>query len=135
VICNDVIEHMPDDEFFLRDIQSKMAPDGRLLGSIPNMRHWPVLKDLVFKKEFDYQDMGVLDRTHLRFYTVKSFPKLLEKTGFTLEVFTGINRSIKKSTRALLWFLGWGRFNDVGFIQFAFVARLRKPPGNNSGQP
>lgn len=125
VICNDVIEHMSDDYGFLVDIQRKMAPGGYIMGSIPNIRHWQELKSLVFKKEWQYTDEGILDRTHLRFYTVKSFPLLLQKAGFEMIRFEGINNSFsRKPHKRLLFSLFGGLLSDVGFLQFAFLARV-----------
>lgn len=125
VICNDVIEHMPNDRQFLIDIRAKMTKSSYLMGSIPNMRHWPVLKDLLFRKQWNYQDCGVLDRTHLRFYTENSFPELLNECGFDVETFEGINASIDPRTNWLLKFIAPRLFSDVEFIQFAFRAQPR----------
>lgn len=123
VICNDVIEHMPDDREFLLSLRRYIAPGGSLMGSIPNMRHWPVLRGLVLNKEWEYVEQGILDRTHLRFYTVKSFPRLLEETGYTVVRFAGINRAIKLWTRRFLSLFFWNWASDLFYIQFAFVAR------------
>lgn len=123
VICNDVIEHMVDDSGFLRTIQSKMCRGGHLIGSIPNMRNWPVLRDLLFKKDWSYQDCGVLDRTHLRFYTERTFPRLLAATGFKVQTFTGINCNVKLRKRIILNTLSLGLLRDTKWVQFAFVAR------------
>ncbi|MGD9843021.1 MAG: class I SAM-dependent methyltransferase [Steroidobacteraceae bacterium] len=124
VICNDVIEHMADDFGFLMSVREKMCTGGYLMGSIPNMRYFPVLKDLMFNKEWEYHDEGVLDRTHLRFYTIRSFPKLLMRAGFDVVRFSGINRYWQRKgwiTRSLLK-TQW--FEDTQWMQFAFLARM-----------
>lgn len=131
VICNDVIEHMPDDAAFLTSIRSKLATDGALMGSIPNMRHWPTLSALVSNQEWEYQDSGVLDRTHLRFYTIKSFPRLLERSGFTVQRFEGINRTMSKRQRVLLGVFNRNFRKDVVYMQFAFVARINSDFDNS----
>jgi hypothetical protein len=93
------------------------------MGSIPNMRHWPVLKALVWHQEWEYQDEGILDRTHLRFYTIKSFPRLLQRCGYRVERFEGINRNVpRKTARWLSLILGVQAAADVLYMQFAFVA-------------
>lgn len=125
LVINDVIEHMPDDAGFLRAVQAKLVPDAHIMGSIPNMRHWPVLRDLVMRKEWKYQDEGVLDRTHLRFYTEVSFPRLLRECGFDPLRFEGINNTLSASKRLRLRLLSGGRLSDVGFMQFAFLAQRR----------
>jgi 2-polyprenyl-3-methyl-5-hydroxy-6-metoxy-1,4-benzoquinol methylase len=126
VICNDVIEHMPDDAGFLRAVRGKMSASAHLMGSIPNMRNWPVLRDLVFKKDWTYRDCGVLDRTHLRFYTQTTFPALLATTGYEVLRFEGINCNVKARKRILLRALSLGSLADTSFVQFAFVARPAK---------
>lgn len=124
VICNDVIEHMPDDRWFLLHVQNKMSAGARLMGSIPNIRHWPVLKALVLDQEWEYKDEGVLDRTHLRFYTIKSFPRLLEQTGYKILCFEGINPTIHGRAKRFLRMVGPRRMADVQYMQFAFVTQM-----------
>ena len=92
VICNDVIEHMPDHDAFLEDIKQKMAPGAHLVGSVPNVRYLPNLKQLLVRKEWRYADWGVLDRTHLRFFTRQSWEQTLREHGFVIEAIAGIKR-------------------------------------------
>ena len=72
VICNDVIEHMVDHDQFLESIKRNMTADGVLVGSVPNVRYVMHLWDLMVKKDWQYADTGILDRTHLRFFTEKA---------------------------------------------------------------
>ena len=126
VICNDVIEHMEDDIAFLKSVRQKMQTGGYIMGSVPNMRYLPVLKALVFNKEWEYQDEGVLDRTHLRFYTVKSFPPLLARAGFEIVRFAGINKQFYRANWLMSQVLKTPWMDDVLWLQFAFLARI--PP-------
>jgi 2-polyprenyl-3-methyl-5-hydroxy-6-metoxy-1,4-benzoquinol methylase len=127
VICNDVIEHMADDAAFLRAVCAKMSPSAHLIGSIPNMRNWPILRDLLFKKDWTYRDSGVLDRTHLRFYTVKTFPALLKACGYEVLRIEGINSNVKLRKRIFLQAFSLGSMADTRYLQFAFVARPKQP--------
>jgi 2-polyprenyl-3-methyl-5-hydroxy-6-metoxy-1,4-benzoquinol methylase len=125
VVCNDVIEHMVDDAAFLNAVRSKMAPGAYLFGSVPNLRNLPVLQALLFGKDFHYQDAGVLDRTHLRFYTEKSFTRLLAESGFEAITLQGINRKLRPASlwwRLVLWL---PQLRDTRWQQFAFIARLK----------
>lgn len=90
VICNDVIEHMPDHDSFFRSIVDKMTESGSLVGSIPNVRYAPNLMALLFEKDWKYVDWGVLDRTHLRFFTKKSLRRTFRENGFAIELLKGI---------------------------------------------
>lgn len=91
VICNDVIEHMPDHDLFFRQIKNKMAPNGHIIGSLPNVRYYSVMRSLIFKKDWPYEDAGVLDRTHLRFFTEKSMRRCFEEQNFNIDKLAGVN--------------------------------------------
>lgn len=69
IVCNDVIEHIADSDKFLQDIKRKMKPEAYMIGSIPNVRYYENLINLVFKKDWKYSDRGILDNTHVRFFT------------------------------------------------------------------
>jgi 2-polyprenyl-3-methyl-5-hydroxy-6-metoxy-1,4-benzoquinol methylase len=133
VVCNDVIEHMADHDGFLRQIRGHIAPGGVLIGSVPNMRHYRALFELLVLRDWDYRDSGVLDRTHLRFFTARSLRRSLTRAGFEIERFHGINGGIRfaLSRQHLPHALfGWamigltlGLWRDISFMQFAFRAR------------
>ncbi len=83
VVCNDVIEHMPDHDSFLTEIRKHMKSSAALLGSIPNVRYFQNMADLVLAQEMDgITDWGVLDRTHLRFFTETSWRETLSSHTF-----------------------------------------------------
>lgn len=89
VVCNDVLEHIFDTQAALSVIKRKMTKDGKLVGSLPNVRSVWVLLELLFLKDWRYRDMGVLDDTHVRFFTFKSARRMFVKNGFSVEVLKG----------------------------------------------
>ena len=100
------------------------------MASIPNIRSFPTLSRLIFHASWEYQDAGVLDRTHLRFFTKSSIVDMFEHEGFALETVCGINayRGIP-NVRRRFWSLYrlanalcLNRFHDMRFQQFAVVA-------------
>lgn len=97
VICNDVIEHMPDHDAFFHDIKDVMTDKGSLVGSVPNVRFYKNLRNILFRKDWKYVDSGVLDRTHLRFFTFKSMERSLKESGFHIQQLKGINSAITGS--------------------------------------
>jgi 2-polyprenyl-3-methyl-5-hydroxy-6-metoxy-1,4-benzoquinol methylase len=143
VICNDVIEHMTDHDAFLDAIQAHMVAGGTLVGSIPNIRHYKSLFDLVIARDWDYRDSGVLDRTHFRFFTIKSIRRSLQRAGFRVERLEGINGAIHHDWDAwalarnafayALIALSAGRASDVRYLQLAFRAVLPAPADHISG--
>ncbi|MFH1041002.1 MAG: glycosyltransferase [bacterium] len=81
IIFADVLEHLVNPEFVLEQIKSKLKDDGELIISIPNVLHWSVLLGL-FNGKWEYQDAGILDKTHLRFFTKSSMIQMLNKIGY-----------------------------------------------------
>lgn len=127
IICNDVIEHLNDHEAFLDIIRQKLAPAGTLVASLPNIRYWEVVKELLFDADWCYRDAGILDRTHLRFFTAKSIRRWLFQHGFTIELFAGINKIKWRRYPLLLMIimLTLGMARDMRCLQFAFRASLK----------
>jgi 2-polyprenyl-3-methyl-5-hydroxy-6-metoxy-1,4-benzoquinol methylase len=68
VLCLDVLEHMSDPWTMVRRLSALIAPGGRLILSVPNIRHWKFIWRLAAQGDFAYRDAGLLDRTHLRFF-------------------------------------------------------------------
>ena len=87
VVAGDILEHLPDPEVALRTLRPLVRPGGRLLISLPNIANVSVRLALLFGR-FDYADRGILDRTHLRFFTWRSGRELLERAGFTVRATT-----------------------------------------------
>ncbi len=128
VICNDVIEHMDDHDAFLESIKTKMKSGAFLVGSIPNLRHIRNLFKLMILKDWRYEEAGVLDKTHLRWFTEKSLRRTLKDHGFSIEKFKGINSTQNIFLKVFLWALialSLGTQSDIQYLQFAF--RVRKP--------
>lgn len=84
VLLMHVLEHLVDPWRVLRGLRREIAPGGRVLVLLPNVAAWTVRKDLFFKGRFEYTDVGLLDRTHLRFFTLESARDLLEDTGYEI---------------------------------------------------
>lgn len=81
VVAGDVLEHLPDPEVALDVLRPLVAKGGRLLASVPNVANVSVRLQLLLGR-FDYQDRGILDRTHLRFFTRRTARRLFESHGF-----------------------------------------------------
>lgn len=84
VIMADVLEHLFDPWAALRLLHKKTSPGCRLALSVPNIRYYKVLLPLLFRGEFKYQDEGIMDRTHLHFFTRESLNESLEDNGWTM---------------------------------------------------
>ena len=91
IVFNDVLEHFVDPYSAVRACLDRLRPDGRVVASIPNMRHMRVIKNLLVRADWTYQDAGILDRTHLRWFTYKTMRSLFEDNGFVVEQVAPIN--------------------------------------------
>ena len=119
VVCADVLEHLTNPEEELKRLIKLQKPDTQFIISVPNVAHIWIRLNLLFGK-FNYTDVGILDRTHLRFFTKKTFLQLLISTGLSpIEIkYTSVPLS-----RVNRFFL----INPMGrFIQriFAYTANL-----------
>ena len=125
VVFNDVLEHLVDPELVLRKIAHNMTPGGSVVASIPNVRYFPVLFRLILRKEWRYVDNGVLDRTHLRFFTVKSIREMFEGLHYEVVRMDGIGRLNTWRPKVATIF-SLGLFADCRNKQYACVAKLRQ---------
>lgn len=80
IIFADVLEHLYYPEKVLRSVKGFLKANGSILISIPNIAHNSIIINLL-KNEFNYSPTGLLDDTHIRFFTKKTFDQLIEKTG------------------------------------------------------
>lgn len=80
-VFGDVLEHLMDPWHVLRMIREVMPANGTVLASIPNAQHWSVQSKLSVG-DFRYVDAGLLDRTHLRWFTRETMFELFQDTGF-----------------------------------------------------
>lgn len=81
VIVNFVLEHVMNPTAVLTRAVSLLNNGGQVIGALPNVRHWSVTLPLIIGGRFDYEDEGILDKTHYRFFTRKSIRELLEQSG------------------------------------------------------
>jgi 2-polyprenyl-3-methyl-5-hydroxy-6-metoxy-1,4-benzoquinol methylase len=84
-LCGDILEHLKDPYSVVRRIHGWLKPGGVLICSVPNVRHWTVLSGLMMRGAWTYQEAGIMDRTHLRFFTRRSCERMLEEGGFAVE--------------------------------------------------
>jgi 2-polyprenyl-3-methyl-5-hydroxy-6-metoxy-1,4-benzoquinol methylase len=121
IILNDVIEHLVDPYRMLIAMKEKLTTKGVIVSSIPNIRYFRNLFDIVIRGEFRYQEGGILDKTHLRFFTKKSIIEMFESLGYRIRRLEGINAT--PSWRVGLFNLAtFGYFNDTKYVQFGVVA-------------
>lgn len=83
LIISEVLEHLVDPWSAARKLATCLKPGGQFFASSPNVAHWRVLRSLV-RGRFEYEDEGVMDRTHLRWFTPASYRALAEAAGIEI---------------------------------------------------
>ncbi|HEY3856226.1 MAG TPA: class I SAM-dependent methyltransferase [Verrucomicrobiae bacterium] len=91
IIFNDVLEHIYDGLSALKLTRKLLRNGGSVVASIPNIGHFPTIWRLVVRGQWEYTDKGILDKTHVRFFTRQSVQTLFEKAGFNIQRLDGIN--------------------------------------------
>jgi 2-polyprenyl-3-methyl-5-hydroxy-6-metoxy-1,4-benzoquinol methylase len=121
IFFNDVLEHLvrPDEALLLAT--ELLAEGGKIIASIPNIRFYPVMLQLIRYRDFKYLEAGVMDKTHLRFFTEKSMVRLFAENGLTVETIRGINKHDFRYLN-LLNALLFNKLADMKFPQYGIVA-------------
>jgi 2-polyprenyl-3-methyl-5-hydroxy-6-metoxy-1,4-benzoquinol methylase len=132
IVFNDVLEHMLDPASALVFAGALLSRGGCIVASIPNIRHFPTVWKLVICGEWEYKEFGILDTTHLRFFTRRSIVRLFQEAGLVVQRIDGINpfhslESDDPSLWRLYSLLSWlpvSGIKDMRYQQFAIVAKL-----------
>ncbi len=131
VLCLDVLEHLVNAQAVLGTLVARSAPGATFIVSLPNVAHLSVALPLILHGRFEYQDAGILDRTHLHFFTRDSALSLL--TGAGLRPVAGVLAGMSGPKSRLLDRLTLG-FLRTRLARQHIVAAIRpgaaaEPPG------
>lgn len=146
VLCADVLEHLRAPDRTLLELSRHLAPDGVIAASIPNVGHWYV-RARVLLGRFDYDARGILDQTHLRFFTRRSFVRLARSVGYdcTVHGVSGLPFEILyrgAPARRFAWSLVLGPLRAIDraavrawptLFGYQFVFELRRAAGRRGG--
>lgn len=124
IFFNDVLEHLIDPWEALEFSKKILSTQGVVISSIPNILHYNIQKEILIGKDWQYADSGILDKTHLRFFTSKSIIRMYQDVGYEILTHEGIN-SIDKNDKSLRIhekvFLRF--YNEMRHLQYATVAK------------
>jgi 2-polyprenyl-3-methyl-5-hydroxy-6-metoxy-1,4-benzoquinol methylase len=122
VLAYDVLEHLVDPRQLLNRLHDVAVPGARLHVSVPNARHWTLLRDLAFRGTFGYTPAEHRDVTHLRWFTPRDLVDLLESTGWRVEaVDFGALRPLSRLAARLT------RGRTPEFLAYQMSALARRP--------
>ena len=122
IIFFDILEHLVDPYSLLLSVKKKLTKRGVIVTSIPNIRYYRTFVDFVIHGNWDYKDQGILDKTHLRFFTRKSILKVFDKLGFKILMFEGIHPTHSRTFK-LLNIILLNALSDVRYKHFVAVVR------------
>lgn len=124
IVFADILEHLVDPWTTLGRYARLLKPSGAIVASIPNVRNFALLASLVVKGRWTYRDHGLLDRTHLRFFTRAEIQRLFNDAGFDIETW-GVNRDRYPLAVRIAACLPLALIPDLTVCQF--LVRARRP--------
>lgn len=122
VVFNDVLEHLYDPWKTVRNCKKLLLDSGTIVASIPNFFYLPNLKELYRTREIRYKESGILDFTHLRFFTRKSIKTLFEENGYRISMMQGINACQPRLLFRPFFWLFKSRLEEVLYMQYGVRA-------------
>jgi SAM-dependent methyltransferase len=126
ILFLDVLEHLHEPERVLETFTRNLAPNATVIVSLPNVANFSVSAPLFLRGEFEYADEGILDRTHVRFFTRKSAVALLNSAN--LVVRAGLRGGLTGRRYKYLDQLTFGRLRDHMTRQYVMGASRVAPP-------
>jgi len=84
IIFADILEHLKDPWGVLKNATSFLSDGGVIVASIPNIRHYTTITNLLFKGYWPYRERGIHDKTHLRFFTLKNIKEMIGDAGLKI---------------------------------------------------
>ena len=127
IICADILEHLDDPWSTLKMLTEYLKDDGVMILSLPNIREWKNLYKIVFKGDFAYQEEGIMDRTHLRFFCRKNIIQLVQSSGLQVDLITpNFLLEVVPAGKKRRWVdrLTFGLFRD--FLAVQYLVRAKK---------
>jgi SAM-dependent methyltransferase len=123
IIVSHVLEHLVDPWKTLRHISGYLNESGQLLGALPNTRNYAVSIPLLVFGDWAYQSSGIMDWTHLRFFTRKTIMRLIDDAGLRLDI---IKPDMGARRYTLLNYLSLFLFTDMICYAYNFsVSKIK----------
>ncbi|MCW1146902.1 class I SAM-dependent methyltransferase [Flavobacterium lacisediminis] len=124
ILLPDVLEHLLEPTPVLNKIKEYLKEDGKIIVSMPNIRHYSALIKIFIKGDFRYEESGIFDYTHMRFYCRKNIQELLEISGYKIITQESSIKNYKgKSAAKLINLITFGIFEEFFSYQYFFVIK------------
>ena len=122
LVASEVLEHLTDPWTTLARLSGCLKTGATVFASSPNIAHWHVVRDLILG-HFDYHGVGVMDQTHLRWFTPSTYCALFEGAGFQVDVLRPLRKPGWKGR--LFDTMTGKRFSHLLMTQMMVIGRLR----------
>ena len=106
-------------------VRSKLSENGTLIASVPNVRHFWNLYELIIKKDWKYRESGILDSTHLRFFTQKSLRRMFQMANYDKVEIIGLN-ILKPKLFFVFNFITFNYFSDTKYVNIVSIAKKNR---------
>ena len=121
----DVFEHLIHPWKVFNQFSNHLEKDGLFIVSIPNIRNLKVINNLIFNGTWDYEESGIMDRTHLRYFTDKSFKKQLNNQNLNYSIINS-KRNYDHMSLRKKWLKNFKLFEDFVTCQFLYLIKINK---------
>ena len=128
ITCGDILEHLRDPEAAVNKLLPYLKPGGSLVCSIPNIRHQSVLLDLLVNGRWQYRDEGLLDRTHIHFFTLVEIQAMMKRLGLKIARMSASQSPVETAMEPILKAVGAlggdaeGARHESRIMQYIFQA-------------
>lgn len=122
IICGDVLEHLIDPWKTIEKLQRHLKKGGKLVASVPNIRHYRALYQLFVKGRFSYTEFGLFDKTHLRFFCKRDMLEILSTSQLSPDSITPIFKHLPPSRINTINRLSLGLFEEFLTLQYLISA-------------
>jgi 2-polyprenyl-3-methyl-5-hydroxy-6-metoxy-1,4-benzoquinol methylase len=123
IFFNDVLEHLIDPYSVLEKIKSKCKANGSVVASIPNILNFENLYLVLKNQDWEYKPFGIMDKTHLRFFTKKSVNRMFLEAGYNVEIIKCTNPFYGRKFKILNFLL----FNKLEQMKYVHIVVRAKP--------
>jgi SAM-dependent methyltransferase len=124
ILCGDVLEHMIDPYSMVNTLRGLLKHNGVIIASIPNIRQYRVILKILLEGDFRYEEFGILDRTHLRFFCKKNIIDLFESADMHIDKAISNCNLIGNTTKKINYFT-FNIFDEFMASQYYIIARKK----------
>jgi SAM-dependent methyltransferase len=127
ILALDVLEHLIDPWQVVRRLQTMLNPGGTMIVSIPNITHYSICIPMFLRGQWSYTDEGLLDRTHLRFFTRRTAVDLVTGSGLVMDKMMCVQRGPRFLSARARWYslklLSWALPDHL--LDWQFLIRVK----------